>query len=256
MIAGIIIGLMASLHCIGMCGPIALALPLDRSSNTTKWWGLMQYGIGKTVAYASLGVAIGFIGAGIQLLNALQIVSIVLGVLTIVYGLLRVFNIQLKAGKARFSGGINHLMVQLFKTKSPFRLTLIGFANGLLPCGMVILALTNALLIGSPSQSILAMIGFGLGTLPILFAVNLVGNYFPAKFKAQLAPMIPYYIVLVGVFIIIRGLDLGIPYVSPKSNVQQQTTSKTAGDQQYVVKQPTIGYSCCSKPSADSLMVK
>ena len=256
MTAGIIIGLMASLHCIGMCGPIALALPLDRSSNITKCWGLMQYGIGKTLAYASLGIAIGFIGAGIQLLNALQIVSIVLGVLTIVYGLLRVFKIQLKAGKARFSDGINHLMVQFFKTKSPFRLTLIGFANGLLPCGMVILALTNALLIGSHSQSILAMIGFGLGTLPILFAVNLVGNHFPAKFKAQIAPMIPYYIVLVGAFIVVRGMNLGIPYISPKAVETVSVVPEVSKKTDFVIQKPTVGYSCCSKPQSDSLTVK
>lgn len=256
MIAGFFIGLMASLHCIGMCGPIALALPLDRSSRATKWWGLMQYGTGKTIAYAALGVLIGMIGAGFQLLNALQILSIVLGSFTILFGLLRIFKIQLKVGKVRFSGGINQMMVKFFKTKSPFRLALIGFGNGLLPCGMVILALTNALLIGSPIQSLMAMVGFGLGTLPILFSVNLIGNQFSAKFKNKLAPMIPYYIVLVGAFIVVRGMNLGIPYISPKAVETVSVVPEVSKQTDFVIQKATVGYSCCSKPQSDSLTVK
>ncbi len=256
MIAGILIGLMASLHCIGMCGPIALALPLNRSSEQMKWWGLLQYGIGKTAAYASLGILIGMIGAGLKLLNSLQILSVILGGITIVYGLFKIFKVQISFGKNILSGGVSSSMVRFFKSKSPLKLLFIGFANGLLPCGMVILALTNALLIGSTTQAVFAMIGFGLGTLPILFAVNLVGNRFSSSFKQKYAPMIPYYIVLVGAFIVVRGMNLGIPYISPKivqtNNVVKAPTEKIISP----VNEATVGYSCCSKPKEESPIVK
>lgn len=249
MISGIIIGLAASLHCVGMCGPIALALPLNRSSSGAKWFGLIQYGVGKTLAYTILGLLIAMLGAGIQLLNWMQTLSIVLGLITIAYGLMKIFKISFSIGKFSGSLKLSGIMGRFFRSRSPFRLFLIGFANGFLPCGMVILALTNALVIGSPINSVLAMVGFGIGTLPALFAVNILGNQFASLFKNKLAGFIPYYIVLMGAFIVIRGMNLGIPYLSPQRMTPVAQTEQVLDAPSKPITKPDVGFSCCSKPA-------
>ncbi len=251
MISGFIIGLAASLHCVGMCGPIALALPLNRKNAFTKWMDLIQYGVGKTAAYALLGILIGMLGAGIQLLNWMQTLSIVLGVITIIYGLMKIFKVSYSLGKLGTSLKLSAIMGKFFQSKSPFRLTLIGFANGFLPCGMVILALTNALLIGTPQASVLAMVGFGLGTLPALYAVNILGNKLTHLFKSKWNRVLPYYIVIMGVFIVLRGMDLGIPYISPKNKQVQPTEQNHLTPKQQMGKSK-IGYDCCSKPASET----
>jgi sulfite exporter TauE/SafE len=101
----------------------------------------------------------------------------------------------------------------LFKSKSIFATLFIGFLNGLLPCGMVYLALGSAIATGSVTGGGMFMMFFGLGTMPALMLVGLGGQIF--GFKYVLQKWMPYMIATMGMVLILRGMNLGIPFLSP-----------------------------------------
>lgn len=217
--SGILLGLLGSLHCLGMCGPIAFMLPLDRSRPQKKLLQLSLYHLGRLFSYGLLGLAFGFVGKSLQLFGLQQKLSIAIGVLIILlaivpskyYSRLSVTGPVYKAiGKVR-----SKLGKELKKQSSDTFLT-IGFLNGFLPCGLVYVALFAAIAIGSPAQSGLYMVLFGIGTIPLMttaiYAFTLFGN----GVKARIRKLIPVFVVLIGLLFIVRGMGLGIPYVSPK----------------------------------------
>jgi hypothetical protein len=113
---------------------------------------------------------------------------------------------------------------RLMKSKSPFRLPILGGLNGMLPCGMVFFALGNALLAGSPTQSALAMTAFGVGTLPSMMLVAFAANRISSQLRTKLNTAVPYMLTIVGLLIILRGMNLNIPFISPglKTTVTEQ----------------------------------
>jgi len=94
-------------------------------------------------------------------------------------------------------------------------LALLGALNGLLPCGLVYVALAGAVSRGSLAAGILFMALFGLGTMPTMLAVSLSGRILPLAFRSKLRAAIPVGVCLLAMLLILRGLALGIPYLSP-----------------------------------------
>ena len=84
-ISAFVLGIVSSLHCIGMCGPIALAIPLNRNSKTEAFIGVIEYNFGRILTYTTLGLIVGYIGLGIQLIGFLQGLSIIAGIFIILY---------------------------------------------------------------------------------------------------------------------------------------------------------------------------
>jgi len=103
---------------------------------------------------------------------------------------------------------------------------MVGLLNGLLPCGLVYIAVAGALATGSVLEGVLYMFLFGLGTAPLLLATALIGNLSTAKIRNQLSKAIPYVVVVVGVLFILRGANLGIPYISPSAEKWHPQTEK------------------------------
>jgi len=216
-IAGLTLGLMGSFHCIGMCGPIAIALPLSNENWFSKFVGALLYNIGRTITYGFLGLIFGIIGAGLSFAGFQKWVSITMGILMIVSvvfpGISR--NINKGGGSFSFMNKIKFYIGKLFKNRSKSSLFLIGLLNGFLPCGLVYMALAGALATADLKLSILFMIMFGLGTIPMLFAISIIGNLATNKMRKIINKLIPVIVVLIGIIFILRGLSLGIPYISP-----------------------------------------
>jgi hypothetical protein len=84
-----------------------------------------------------------------------------------------------------------------------------------LPCGLVYAALANAASQKSIPTAVAQMAVFGLGTLPMMLAIGLSGRMFPAALRMKLRAAIPAGVCLLAALLILRGLALGIPYVSP-----------------------------------------
>lgn len=213
------IGLLGSLHCIGMCGPIALALPVNRDSLSTQIIGVIIYNSGRILTYSILGLLFGLIGRNISLFGAQQYFSIGLGVLIIVIALLpisleRAFDVT--PVLTSFLGQVKQKMGLYLQKGSAKSLFLIGFFNGLLPCGLVYFAVVGAIASYDIVEGSLFMAVFGLGTLPMMFAAAISPGFIGVKWRNRVRKALPYFAILIGIMFIVRGMNLGIPYVSPK----------------------------------------
>lgn len=236
-----ILGITSSLHCIGMCGPIALAVPVNRKSNLTIALGLLQFNFGRIFTYAILGLLLGTIGLTVQSFQIMQVISIFAGVLLILYALKKqVLHLLPNKWTNAFNLKISASIGKIMKSNSPFKLFGLGLTNGLLPCGMVYLALINALLIPGAINTALSMVFFGLGTLPALFSVGFFAQKISNTIKNRIAKIIPFAMIVLGMAIILRGLNLGIPYLSPKIELtaQMETSKETTSPQE-------IQFDCC-----------
>jgi uncharacterized protein len=213
------LGFIGSLHCAGMCGPIALALPLNDRSWFARISGGLLYNAGRTITYALLGAIVGLAGLGLALGGMQQWVSIILGSLMILAVIVpRLGSIGKKAVSVTDSltGKLKKPFIKLFKMRTYGSLFMIGLLNGFLPCGLVYIALAGALVMSHVHQGALYMLFFGLGTIPMMLAIAIAGNILTRKLRQKLTIVIPYFIILLGILFILRGLNLGIPYVSPK----------------------------------------
>ena len=223
-----IFGLISSLHCIGMCGPIAMMLPVDRSNQTKKTLQIFTYHLGRLAAYASIGFIFGLFGKGFSMAGLQQELSVILGIIMIVIVVIpeKVF-IAYNFSKPIFKliSKIKTALGSQFKNKSYQSLFTIGLLNGFLPCGMVYVALFGAIAMQSPSFGVLYMILFGLGTVPMMSSVVYLNSFLTLPFRNKIQKVIPYVAVCIGILFILRGLGLGIPYISPNTVslfVQQQ----------------------------------
>ena len=223
LITGFILGLTSNFHCIGMCGPIALAIPLNRKNNRTIFFGAIQYNFGRIISYALLGAIVGMIGISIHTFGILQWLSILSGLFLIGYAwrkyLSALFSQHLPA--LPIQKHLNSALGKAIRSKHPMKLSILGILNGFLPCGMVYAALLNALLTGEIIGSTLAMIFFGVGTLPAMIGVIYMANKVTPKLRTKFNKVVPYLISIVGLLIVLRGLNLGIPFISPVIKIEQ-----------------------------------
>lgn len=216
--AACIMGLVGSLHCLGMCGPIAFALPVHSTVMRIKLIKYGLYNIGRVFTYSLLGIVIGFAGKGLVITGMQQIVSVAAGVLMIItVGLTQTvfritwFDKQTNWVRTKLKNAFQYY----FQQKGYTALFMLGVLNGLLPCGMVYVAMLGALSTGSVISGAAFMAGFGLGTIPMMFAVCLVGNAISVKWKGLIYKAVPVMACLVGVLLILRGLQVTIPFVTP-----------------------------------------
>lgn len=218
LIPAFVLGMASSLHCIGMCGPLSLALPLGGESGGRRNALLLLYQGGRVLTYVLLGILAGagssaFLRAGYQ-----QTISIVAG-LVILLAAAGYFT-----GKKFIRTGIGNGFYRFLQSRilyvwkhaqRPSGSFLLGMLNGLLPCGMVYIAMLSSLSFGSIYQSALFMLFFGMGTLPAMLAVVLIGSRSGWGRQKWLRRLSPVVIILMGVLLVVRGLNLGIPYLSP-----------------------------------------
>ena len=222
-LAAFSIGILGSFHCVGMCGPLALSLPLNNNSAWSKFSGALIYNAGRIVTYSSFGLVFGAIGKTFALFGFQQWVSVILGVLIIV---LMILPKRIKAWQSQRSGiwffeKVRSLLGRLFLQKNHASLFLIGLLNGVLPCGLVYMAAAGAVAAGSITKSVLFMAFFGLGTLPVMWSVAFLGNYVSLGIRQKIRRAYPYMMMLMACLLILRGMGLGIPYVSPKIKAEK-----------------------------------
>lgn len=216
--SAVILGMLGSFHCVGMCGPIAFMLPVDRTNSTKKVFQILTYHFGRILAYSTIGLVFGLVGKSLYIFGLQQQLSIGIGVLMIVVILMptRIFN------KYNFSKPIYRLiskvksaMGQAFKKKTADTFLTIGFLNGFLPCGLVYMAVFASLGMESAWKGSLYMGLFGIGTIPLMTSAIYLGKFLNNTVKQRIQKAIPVFVVVIGILFILRGLGLGIPYLSP-----------------------------------------
>ena len=241
-LAAISLGLLGSFHCIGMCGPIALALPVHQYSPFKKYLGIFLYNLGRVTTYTFLGVVFGLLGQSFFLGGFQQILSITIGVLL----LLSVILTNVKSLNSAKSLGfiyafINSVKIQLgnlFNKKGLHFLFFIGLLNGLLPCGLVYLGIAGAIASGHFLKGAEFMFYFGIGTVPVMYAVAFLGQFITVKYRNHIRQAMPYVVSVMAVLLIVRGLNLGIPYLSPQFEKESNKVT------------------CCEKPETGKPIIK
>lgn len=244
-IAGFVLGLTSNFHCIGMCGPIAMAIPVNRANNLSILGGTLQYNLGRVLTYMILGLVVGSIGLSIHTFGILQWLSIIVGIFLIVFAWRKYLqkwlpNVKLDLGTSLLT---NKYLGKIIKSNSPLKLSLLGMLNGLLPCGMVYVAMGNALLAGNIWGGALAMAAFGVGTLPGMMAVTFMANKLTVKVRRKMNKAVPYILTVVGLLVVLRGMNLGIPFISPNVSVA------SAIDEQNGNSEEEVTMSCCHSKS-------
>jgi sulfite exporter TauE/SafE len=208
-----------------MCGPLAFSLPLSNNSDFTKFAGTLLYNIGRVVTYSTLGLLFGLAGKSFSLFGFQQGLSITVGVAILFFVFIPKKWISINGANnvlAKYSHQIRAMLGQLFLQKNYRSLFSIGLLNGLLPCGLIYMAIAGAIATADPYKSAFFMASFGLGTLPVMWSVSFFGNYIGIGLRKKIRSAYPVMMVLMASLLIVRGMGLGIPYVSPAINKNTQ----------------------------------
>ncbi|GFZ77659.1 membrane protein [Aquaticitalea lipolytica] len=213
-----ILGLLGSFHCVGMCGPIAFMLPVDRTNSFRKITQIFTYHFGRLLAYSIIGLFFGLVGKSLYVFGFQQQLSIAIGVLMIIVVLIPVQTFN----KYNFSKPVYNIISKVksslgkaLKKKTADTFLTIGFLNGFLPCGLVYMAVFASLAMQSTTQGSLYMVLFGLGTIPLMTTAIYIGKFLNIKANQRIQKAIPVFVIIIGLLFIIRGLGLDIPYLSP-----------------------------------------
>ena len=223
--AALSLGFLGSFHCVGMCGPIALTIPVKRTSTLHLLAGSFSYNFGRVVTYSVLGALFGLLGQGFVMAGWQSFLSIALGSLILLMLFLPKLKWLNRGNGILFSllGKIKSRIGKLFGKHNYGSLFLIGVLNGLLPCGLVYLGIAGSIATGNVLQGALFMVGFGLGTIPAMMAVTAVRDYISIKFRENIRKTVPVFVGIMALLLILRGLNLGIPYISPEVKINSQT---------------------------------
>jgi sulfite exporter TauE/SafE len=211
------LGIFSSMHCIGMCGPIALAIPIIKKNFATTLFSMLAYNIGRIISYSTLGLVAGAIGAGFYNSINQRWFSVSSGIIIILWVLIPVLNPEnwkWLRGNMLFSS-LRSSIGKLLKKKSVPAILFIGMLNGLLPCGMVYIALAAAIAVGGVFNGGVYMFFYGLGTLPLMLILGFSWQMITPRFKKRVSKLSPVLVAMVGLILILRGLELGIPILSP-----------------------------------------
>lgn len=221
-ISAFLFGLLGSVHCAVMCGPIALALPKGKLL-----FNQLAYNFGRITSYLIIGGIFGLIGRGLFLVGFQQTLSILAGVLLMVV----YFGSKVSSNKNWLSRFIQIFTGKLRKLIGPHLHSmkwhsryLVGIINGFLPCGLVYMAAVAGISTGSPEGGMSYMFLFGLGTVPMMVGITFTKLFFNSKSRGNIYKMVPYFVVVISTLFVLRGLNLGVPYVSPKLSDDSSAT--------------------------------
>lgn len=220
-----LMGLFGSLHCAVMCGPLMLSLPIEKRNIWNAGLSLLLYQTGRILSYTLMGGIAGWFGSTFSLIANQKTLSIVIGILLIVFTLLQFssyYSKKLSTFQLKLINPISKLMGKLFGL--PLWECFAGMLNGIIPCGMVYLSLATAVNSASAINGFQFMFLFGLGTLPLLMMISLGGIYLKKYIRFNTKKLIPWFMLFMGILFLLRSAELGIPFLSPNSGLNFGST--------------------------------
>lgn len=207
-----ILGAVGSTHCIAMCGPIALSLPGLQGSSAVTFLSTLLYNFGRIVTYSFIGLILGLLGTSFNWLGFQQIFSVVAGVFLLLFLIFPFLGKRLD--RVTFLhylySIIRTAIVKMFNRKDYLGVFAIGLLNGFLPCGLVYVALVGAVGTQNITQSIGFMMLFGLGTLPLLWAVSFFGHTLAKRFRYAFKYTYSFIVFIMAILLILRGLSTDV----------------------------------------------
>lgn len=215
--AGGLLGLAGSAHCVGMCGPLAMSLPVHHLSRGGQLLAMLSYHLGRVITYSVLGLLFGLAGRTFYLAGFQQSFSVIAGIIMLLLAFYYFIGKTNKSPKwiQAWYQPLQVLMGKLLRNSGTGSFLLLGMANGLLPCGMVYMAIIGAIGLSAPIESAFFMMMFGLGTVPAMLLLSWFGIRISLDVRMHLKRATPFIIAAMGIILILRGMNLGIPFISP-----------------------------------------
>lgn len=223
------IGFLGSFHCIGMCGPIALALPVHHKALREKITSILLYNFGRITTYALLGAVFGMIGESFAFFGYQQKLSIAAGVIVLLIVLTPRSLVSRSSLMTKFYtifNGVKSKLSQQFHKSGSKSFFIIGLLNGLLPCGLVYMAIAGAVATGNIAKGAMFMAAFGSATLPFMFTISYSSQLMSVNARNLIRKSVPFVVGAMAILLILRGMNLGIKYISPKLT---ETTTECHG---------------------------
>lgn len=226
------LGLLGSGHCLGMCGGFALTIGASRPAFWPVLGRQVLYSAGRLFTYGFLGALAGTIGARLSqlqlpLFSIQHVLSIAAGVAMVLIGLssLGVFRRLRRrpvttetAAAPQGAGFLTGLLAHFLNARGVTAFLLAGVFTGFLPCGLVAAALAKTLAIGNPIEGWVAMVLFGLGTVPAMVALGCGSLLLSRPLRAGIVQVAACFVVLLGVATVVRGwgpVDQACPHCGP-----------------------------------------
>jgi len=211
-----LIGLAGSVHCVGMCGPLALAIPgASKDKGFTFFLRTIAYQISRISGYGVLGLIVGFFSQGMQITGIQPYFSLLSGIILLFLGFFGIIPEVNAFSKypiiQHFQVKINRIIGTVMTNEhfsTPF---VLGFLNAMLPCGMIYIAMGTGLSSGNMSEAALYLISFGLGTLPLMFMMSLSGQFLSLQMRRSWQKTIPIIFMISGIILIYKGMNIDLP---------------------------------------------
>jgi uncharacterized protein len=221
-LTGLSLGFTGSFHCVGMCGPLALSLPVYHLQGVKKIVAPFLYNAGRVCTYSALGFLLGLAGKGFASAGWQQLFSIIVGSITLLLTLFYfIWNKRLQPKwLQRFNFTVQKSIAHFLHQSNNGSYFLLGTVNGLLPCGMVYMAIAAALVTGNIVQGTLLMACFGIATMPAMLLLGVAGTGISMPVRAMIKKLTPVFMIAVSCLLILRGMNLGIPFISPQITTQ------------------------------------
>ncbi|MCW3114834.1 MAG: sulfite exporter TauE/SafE family protein [Segetibacter sp.] len=225
-ISALVLGGISSFHCVGMCGAFAFSIPTDNLSHTRKVYAILLYNIGRITTYSIFGLLFGLLGRQISVAGFQQWFSITAGIIVLMVVIQSFFKKPVfhLPGYNKASSLIVKLIARFVGKPSLSSIYLLGVSNGLLPCGLVYMAITGALAAGTVSAATGFMAAYGLGTLPAMFLLSYFRFMVGIAVRNTIRRAVPFVVAAMGVLLILRGMNLNIPYISPAISSSHRVT--------------------------------
>ncbi|MEZ5307087.1 MAG: sulfite exporter TauE/SafE family protein [Pyrinomonadaceae bacterium] len=210
------LGLVSSLHCISMCGPIVVSysIPLGGETYKKQTAAHLAYNAGRIITYAFLGAVTGLIGNTVGFIGSLagyeNVAAIFAGVLMVVAGIVMLDLIPSKGlqkfNPLKYTARFLKPLGSRISSKTIGGKFTLGLMLGFLPCGLIYAVLLKAMSTGSAVSGALTMISFGLGTVASLLAIGLFSSAFGVKLSRWGTKVAAVNVLLLGLFLVSRGV--------------------------------------------------
>lgn len=213
-IMALLMGFTGSLHCAGMCGPIVWIMPFQMFNGAKKVIAIALYHIGRVSVYAALAVILHSFRSMFDP-KVQQYISIILGSILLLAGVLSFFSASWNMNLP-WGGFVKKQLGNVIGKPGLGAITAAGILNGMLPCGLVYMALSASMTLGTAAQAAGMIYIFGIGTLPMLVSITLLKTKVNFLRSSHIKKFIPVVVFSFGCLFVLRGMNLGIPYLSPK----------------------------------------
>jgi sulfite exporter TauE/SafE len=214
-------GLLSSFHCVGMCGPISLALPVRKGNRFYQFAALLLYNIGRALTYSVLGMIVGLVGTTLAWMGFLNHLSVIAGGTMLLYVIISNISPSFTWAPAFWNTFVQFLrksMSHLLQKRSLGGWFLLGMLNGMVPCGMVYLALTSSVATGDVLSGGIFMLLFGMATFPAMLTIGVAKQWFTPERRGRMRRLTPVMVVMAGIWLVARGVLLQYPASDGKSS--------------------------------------